>query len=119
VRLPAASKTAGGAPSDVFYLRGLKPGVYTLIVRYRGTSALGDVRPTLYLPDRDDLNPRTLKPVPLNGSGRSVLTKILMPQAVLWDQEDWFSGRSESADAVTKFRIPEGISWVERKADLP
>jgi hypothetical protein len=119
VRLPAASKTAGGAPSDVFYLRGLKPGVYTLIVRYRGTSALGDVRPILYLPDRDDLNPRALKPVPLNGSGRSVLTKILMPQAVLWDQEDWFSGRSESVDTVTKFRIPEGISWVERKADLP
>jgi hypothetical protein len=41
-----------------------------------------------------------------------------MPHAILWDQEDWFSGRSESVDAVTKFRIPEGISWVERKVDL-
>ena len=120
MRLPAASpKAAGGAPSDVFYLRGLKPGVYTLIVRYRGSSALGDVRPTLYLPDKDHLTPRALKPVPLNGAGRRVLTKILMPHAILWDQEDWFSGRSESVDAVTKFRIPEGISWVERKADLP
>ena len=119
MRLPAASKTVGGAPSDVFYIRGLKPGVYTLIVRYRGSSALGEVRPTLYLPDKDHLTPRALKPVSLNGAGRKVLTKVLMPHAVLWDQEDWFSGRSESVDAVTKFRIPEGISWVERKADLP
>ncbi len=119
MRLPAASKTAGGAPSDMFYIRGLKPGVYTLIVRYRGSSALGDVRPTLYLPDKDHLTPRALKPVSLNGTGRKVLTKVLMPHAILWDQEDWFSGRSESVDAVTKFRIPEGISWVERKADLP
>ena len=119
MRLPAASKTGGGAPSDMFYLRGLKPGVYTLIVRYRGSSALGDVRPTLYLPDKDQLTPRALKPVPLNGAGLRVLTKVLMPHAVLWDQEDWFSGRSESVDTVTKFRIPEGISWVERKADLP
>ena len=119
MRLPAASKTVGGAPSEVFYIRGLKPGVYTLIVRYRGSSALGDVRPTLYLPDKDHLTPRALKPVSLNGAGRKVLTKVLMPHAILWDQDDWFSGRSESVDAVTKFRIPEGISWVERKADLP
>lgn len=119
VRLPAASKTVGSAPSDMFYIRGLKPGVYTLIVRYRGSSALGDVRPTLYLPDKDHLTPRTLKPVSLSGAGRTVLTKVLMPQAILWDQDDWFSGRSESVDAVTKFRIPDGISWVERKADLP
>lgn len=119
MRLPAASKTLGGAASDVFYLRGLKPGVYTLIVRYRGSSAIGDVRPTLYLPDKDHLTPRALRPVPLNGAARKVLTKVLMPHAVFWDQEDWFSGRSESVDAVTKFRIPEGISWVERKVDLP
>jgi len=93
--------------------------VYTLIVRYRGAAPLGDARPTLYLPDKDRLTPRTLGPVSLDGAGRRVLTKILMPHAVLWNQDDWFSGRSESVDAVTKFRIPEGISWVERKADLP
>jgi hypothetical protein len=119
VRLPGAATTSDGSPSDVFYLRGLRPGVHTLIVRYRGTAALGDVRPTLYLPDRDHLTSRALMPVSLNGAGRRVLTKILMPHAILWDQEDWFSGRSESVDTVTKFRIPDGISWVERKANVP
>jgi hypothetical protein len=119
VRLPGAATTSDGSPSDVFYLRGLRPGVHTLIVRYRGTAALGNVRPTLYLPNRDHLTSRTLRPVSLNGAGRRVLTRILMPHAILWEQEDWFSGRSESVDTMTKFRIPEGISWVERKADLP
>ncbi len=92
MRLPAVEETTNGAPSAMFYLRGLKPGVYTLIVRYRGTASLGDMRPTLYLPDKDHLAPRTLKPVSLPGAGRRVVAKVLMPQGILWDQEDWFSG---------------------------
>jgi hypothetical protein len=118
MRLPAVEETTNGAPSAMFYLRGLKPGVYTLIVRYRGVAPLGDVRPTLYLPDKDHLAPRALRPVSLHGAGRRIVAKVLMPQAVLWNQEEWFSGTSESVDTVTKFRVPEGISWVERKADL-
>jgi hypothetical protein len=118
MKLPAVGEAANGAPSEMFHLRALKPGVYTLIVRYRG-EPLGDARPTLYLPDKDHLSPRTLRPVPLSGGGRRVVAKVLMPQAILWSQDDWFSGTSESVDTVTKFRIPEGVTWVERKADLP
>jgi hypothetical protein len=118
MRLPAVEEGTNGAPSAMFYLRALKPGVYTLIVRYGGAAPLGDVRPTLYLPDRDHLAPRALGPLSLNGAGRRVVAKVLMPQAVLWSQDDWFSGLSESVDTVTKFRVPDGISWVERKADL-
>jgi hypothetical protein len=119
MRLPAVGESTNGAPAAMFHLRGLKPGVYTLMVRYRGAVPLGDAQPTLYLPDRDHLAPRALGPVSLNGAGRRIVAKVLMPQAVLWSQDDWFSGRSESVDTVTKFRIPEGVSWVERKADLP
>jgi hypothetical protein len=119
MKLPAVGEAAtNGAPSEMFHLRALKPGVYTLIVRYRG-EPLGDARPTLYLPDKDHLSPRPLRPVPLNGGGRRVVAKVLMPQAILWSQDDWFSGTSESVDTVTKFRVPEGVTWVERKADLP
>jgi len=50
--------------------------------------------------------------------GRAVMAKVLLPQGILWEQDDWSSGRSESAETVTKFRIPEGITWTERKADL-
>ncbi len=117
VRLPAFTKSGDGPPSDIFYLRGIKPGVYTVAVRCRGPVP-GDVQSTFYLPDKAGFSARPLVPARLNG-GRTVLAKVLMPYGVLWSQDDWFSGRSESADTVTKFRVPEGISWVEPKADLP
>lgn len=118
MRLAAVGEATNGAPAAMFHLRGLKPGVYTLMLRYRGAAPLGDVQPTLYLPDKDHLAPRPLRPIALNNTGRRIVAKVLMPQAVLWSQDDWFSGQSESVDTVTKFRIPEGISWVERKADV-
>jgi hypothetical protein len=118
VTLPAFAKQSDGTPTDVFYLKGLKPGVYTLAVRFRGAVPPGDVLSTFYLPDRTGFTVRPLLPTRLNG-GRTVLAKVLLPHGVLWSQDDWFSGVSESVDTVTKFRVPEGISWVERKADLP
>ncbi len=118
VRLAALAKPGDGTPSEIFYLRGVKPGVYTLVVRSRGAVASGDVRSTFYLSDKAGFRARPLGAARLNGA-RTVLTRILMPYGVLWSQDDWFSGMSESVDTVTKFRVPEGISWVERKADLP
>src|SRR6266851_193722 len=117
VRLAALAKPGDGTPSEIFYLRGVKPGVYTLAVRSRGAVPSGDVRSTFYLSDKGGLSARPLGAARLNGA-RTVLTRILMPYGVLWSQDDWFSGVSESVDTVTKFRLPEGISWVERKADL-
>jgi hypothetical protein len=118
VRLAALAKPGDAAPSEIFYLRGVKPGVYTLAVRSRGAVPSSDVRSTFYVPGKVGFSARPLAPARLNG-GRTVLTRILMPHGVLWSQDDWFSGVSESVDTVTKFRVPEGISWVERKVDLP
>ncbi len=101
---------------EIFTLR-MKPGVYTFLLRARAVST-GDVRPILYLPEAGHLKARELRMVSLNGTGEVVLAKILFPQGVLWEQDEWFTGQSESADTVTKFRFPEGISWTERKADL-
>lgn len=118
VRLLALARPGSAAPSDVFYLRGVKPGVYTLAVRSRGAVPAGDVRSTFYFPDKAGFSARPLGAARLNGA-RTVLTRILMPHGILWSQDEWFSGVSESVDTVTKFRVPEGISWVERKTDLP
>jgi len=118
VRLSGLAKPGDGAPAEIFYLRGVKPGVYTLAVRFRGAAPSGEVRSTFYFPDKAGFAARPLGPARLNG-GRTVLTRILMPYGVVWSQDEWFSGVSESVDTVTKFRLPEGISWVERKADLP
>jgi hypothetical protein len=110
----------GASPNEslpeVFSLR-TKPGVYTFVLRARGMSASG-VRATLVLPEGGHLKGRELKPVSLNGTRGVVLAKVLLPEGVLWKDDEWFTGQSESADTVTKFRFPEGISWTERKRDL-
>jgi hypothetical protein len=72
---------------------------------------------TLYVLRDGQLSVRPLNIAPVNGP-RRVLARLLMPYGVLWDQEDWFTGRSQNAETVTKFRFPDGVSWIERKVDL-
>jgi hypothetical protein len=119
IRVPGVLRTMVTAPFEVFWLRGVAPGAYTVRLRHRGVSPGGDVPATLYIPDKDGMAARPLPAVRLRAGGTTVLARILLPHGVLWEQDDWFSGRSEGSDTVTKFRIPEGISWVERRADLP
>jgi hypothetical protein len=119
VRLPGVLRATATAPFEVFWLRGAAPGAYTVRLRHRGAWPGGDLPATLYIPDKDGLAARALPAVRLRPSGTTVLARFLMPYGVLWEQDDWFTGYSEGSDTVTKFRIPEGISWVERRADLP
>lgn len=105
-----------GQPGDAFYVRMLKPGVYTFVVRSRIMAAIEGIRPTLYVPAAGSVMRRELEPFSLSGAGRRVIARVLLPYGVFWDQNEWFSGRSESVDTEMKFRFPDGISWVERKA---
>lgn len=105
-------------PPEVFSLANPAPGVYTFVLSYQTSSSVGEARPTLFLQDHGSLGVRSLRPVSLAGTGRAVLARILLPQGVLWEHDWWFTGRSDSADTVTKFRFPEGISWIERRVDL-
>ena len=116
--LRSGGAAQGGGRPEVFYLRNLRPGVYTFVLRYRTPQAAGVAQPVLYLSVGGTLVPHVLKPVPIQGTGRAIVAKVLLPQGILWEQDDWFSGRSESAETVTKFRVPEGITWTERKSDL-
>jgi hypothetical protein len=115
--LKSGGTSQSGRP-EVFYLRNLRPGVYTFVLRYRTPQTAGVAQPILYLSVGGTLVPHVLKPVPIQGTGRAIVAKVLLPQGILWEQDDWFSGRSESAETVTKFRVPEGITWTERKNDL-
>jgi len=99
----------------LLYLRNVRPGAYTFVLRSATSGAPLSGRATLYLPGGGRLNERPLKPFVLDGVARRIVGRVLMPQAVLWDQTDWFSGQSESADTITKFRFPDGVSWIEKK----
>ena len=111
--LPLSAVTSTGASGlDLAYLRDARPGVYTFVVTYRaGTRA--SIRPVLSLSGAA----HTLPPVTVDGSGRAVIARVLLPQGVLWEQDDWFTGRGASGDIVTKFRFPDGVSWSERVGD--
>jgi hypothetical protein len=61
----------------------------------------------------------TQRPLRLSSDGNAVLqTRLLLPQGVWWEQDDWFTGRSEGAETITKFRLPEGVTWTERRGAL-
>ncbi len=118
VSLPGVLKQSEGGPVEVFWLRSVWSGVYTITLRHRGSLPTGDLLATLYIPDKDGITDRPLAPVRLGMTGKAVVTRVLLPEGVLWEQEGYFTGKSESAETITKFRFPEGIGWVERKSDL-
>lgn len=41
--------------------------------------------------------------------------RLLMPEGVYWDEDEWFSGKIENGDSVTKYSSSEGMTWKEMK----
>jgi hypothetical protein len=58
-----------------------------------------------------------LGPFNLTGKGRSILAKFLLPHAVFWEEDYWFTATAEGSDSFSKFRHADGVSWAERKGD--
>jgi hypothetical protein len=118
VPLRALRSDAARGPTEAFYLSPIRPGVYTFVLRYRDGAVSARVQPTLYLAVGTELHAHDLEPVTLDGSGQIVLARVLLPHGVRWEQDEWFTGQSATADAVTKFRFPEGVTWTERRSRL-
>lgn len=47
--------------------------------------------------------------------GKALRFKFVLPEAVFWDDEDYFTGMVESPDTVTKFNDETGFVWEEEK----
>jgi hypothetical protein len=113
---PVTVKTvdpASGFPRGIFYLRSLREGVYTLSI---GSSSQLPESSVMYVRAEEAVTAHPLTSPSAMVS--RIVTKLLMPFGVLWDQDGWFTGRSEAADTMTKFRFPEGVTWTERKSDF-
>ncbi len=41
--------------------------------------------------------------------------KFIIPEAIFWDDEDYFTGTIESSNTLTKFNEKTGLIWKERK----
>lgn len=99
-----------------FYFRRPKPGVYSFVLHHRGSGVAGELIPTLYLPREGQLARLVSRPIATDNAGPLLLGRVLLPWGVLWEQDDWFTGRVESVDTVTKFRMPEGVTWTEGRS---
>ncbi len=47
--------------------------------------------------------------------GESEAIKFLIPEAIFWDDDDYFSGSIEDSKSITKFNHDAGIAWKEKK----
>jgi hypothetical protein len=117
--LPVQVKTIAGSATgatDVYYVRGLRQGVYTFTLE-APPGARAPVGATLYLPLVGEAGIRRVTSLRPNTVGRVLVGKLLYPLGMLWDRDEWSSGRSESSDTITKFNM-DGVSWIERKAEF-
>jgi hypothetical protein len=105
--------------TQAFYFRRPKPGVYSFVLHRRGSGVTGELIPTFYLPRETQLVRLVPKPIAIDNAGLLLLGRVLLPWGVLWEQDDWFTGRVEGVDAVTKFRLPEGVTWTEGRNGPP
>lgn len=46
-------------------------------------------------------------------SGRAVLTRVLMPDGIVWEDDGAFTGSLEDSDSITKFNSRTGVYWKE------
>jgi hypothetical protein len=113
--LVRAATLPDDVPMTAFYVRNFNAGVYTLVLTYRGLDVTRAL-PKLYVATPGTPTVRELKPLSIGGSGKVIVIRVLLPQTILWEQDEWFSGRSEASDTITKFR-DDGTAWIERKGE--
>lgn len=46
-------------------------------------------------------------------AGKTVVTRVLMPEGILWDDDAAFTGIVEDAESTTKFNARTGLAWKE------
>jgi hypothetical protein len=46
-------------------------------------------------------------------SGRTLLTRVLMPDAILWEDDSAFTAILQDAESTTKFNSRTGLQWKE------
>lgn len=104
---------ATGATTREAVLSSTQEGVYSFIVEpLHGKSARASFKLKIY-----ESSPRE-RSVNLGNktvTGPTVLLKILIPEAVLWDEEAPFTGSMEDSESETKFNADNGLFWKEFK----
>jgi hypothetical protein len=88
-------------------------GIYDIIVEpANGKPANGALLVRIYENSNrsktKSLGTRTIKE-------KTVIARILMPEGIFWDDDNYFSGNLEDSDSITKFNSDTGLVWKEYK----
>ncbi len=87
-----------------------REGIYTFIVSLEKVEQNGSFVLTLH----DNTSGKSVKKLGKKTAGeRAILTRVLMPEGILWEDESVFSGSIEDSDGVLKFNSETGLLWKE------
>ncbi len=97
----------------IFFVARAGAGIYTFVIENTGESAFdGRVVFRLYEgPESGRVKEQGIDLSP----GKALRFKFVLPEAVFWDDEDYFTGIVEDSDTVTKFNDETGLVWKEIK----
>lgn len=97
----------------VFSVARAEIGIYTLSIENTWEEPL-EARVVFILYDGSEESRTREQRLELS-PGQSLRFKFVLPEAVFWDDEDYFTGMVEGSDTVTKFNDETGFVWEEEK----
>lgn len=107
---PVTSKTTADDNKVEVVIEQSRPGVYTFTAE--PVQAPVDVVFSLKL--HDGTSQKIIKDLGRKAlSSKTVLCKLLMPEGILWTDDQEFNGNMEDAESITKFITSTGLMWKE------
>ncbi len=105
--------TEGSGLRRIFSLLKAEKGVYMFIIN-NGSAEVLDIDVNFLLHGgRGPERAKGYKDIKL-AKGTRLEIKFLMPEAIFWDDDDYFTGEIEGPKTVTKFNDETGLIWKER-----
>lgn len=84
-----------------------REGVYIFLVEQKGSKpANGKFSLKLFETRNKSVTGREI-------SGQTEVARLLMPEGILWEDDNAFSGNIEDSDSLTKFNSESGLIWKE------
>jgi len=108
----SASGSSGG--KKLFFVAKAEKGIYTFIIKNGGEKAHDASVVFRLFEGKTGERIKEFRAVQLSPD-TVVKLKFILPEAVFWDDEYYFTGTIESSSTLTKFNDKTGIVWKEEK----
>lgn len=110
------SQDLGTSGKPIFFVEKAEKGLYTFVIENTGENMQRTSFVIHLLEGKKGARNRTFEAVSLQPQSRFAV-KFILPEAIFWDDESYFTGTIESSDSITKFNDATGIVWKEEKEE--